>query len=210
MTPFLLTPIVLATFATFTVAWLKRTPTRQFCPTCHHRTQTVLPPLWLQPVSSWLGLRWCADCNWQAVARKGPEWVPGKRVAHDSGFHWGHDVIGENQGFRWRSIEPEQPPEETPPHHPSGFRFAETEETPEAPTAKPDHPSGFSWAQADGTPPVERRKAAHPSGFLWGRRRSDRAGGVPARRRGGRGFFQWKKKGPKRDGRDGFHWGGAA
>ncbi len=139
--------------------WVMRIPTRRTCPICAHTTQPLVAPLWLLPFDRWLGLRWCPDCNWQAVGRKGPDWIPGKQVAHDSGFHWGDDVAGENLGFRWAQPQQVEPSPE-PPSHPSGFRFAAAPPPPGS-VRKPSHPSGFVWG-GGGRPPPARRKAPAP------------------------------------------------
>jgi len=218
MTTTLVTILVSATCAALAAALLKRMPTAQFCPTCRHRTQSVRAPLWLRPMSARLALRWCPDCAWQGVGRKGPEYVPGRPAAHDSGFHWSRADAGEDKGFVWRRDTP--PPSAAPrTQHPSGFRFAEghdqapTEASP-PPLMPPAHPSGFAWAGPDGTTGTpERRKAGHASGFLWGDRKTDRAGGSapPEAPRG----FAWKESAADQpsepDAKPGdFHWGGAA
>lgn len=123
-----------------------RAPTRLTCPTCAGPTSAVRPPgvLGRTPGVTW---RWCAGCGWQGMGRNGPDWRPGRKVAHDSGFHWGDERLPEDFGFRWRlRAEQSEAAHEEPPHHPSGFRFA-----------RPTTETG-----ADGDP------TAPGSGFLWG------------------------------------------
>lgn len=204
MSAFLVPPLVVATFTAVAIAWVKRMPTWQQCPTCQHRTQALVPPPWLKPLSRWLVIRWCPDCHWEKLGRNGPEWVPGRQVAHDSGFHWGDDVMGENMGFEWRRPEAPETVAGEPPHHPSGFRFAEGSEPEHRGAA---HTSGFAWRRR--TPETgeggTKSKAAHRSGFRWGERRT------PDRPQDTTGHFAWKKPGDRRDrGKPkdgGFQWG---
>jgi hypothetical protein len=140
-------------------------------------------------------MRWCSFCQWEGVGRKGPELVPGRRISHDSGFHWGADLLGEDMGFEWAQTE-EAPPEFEPPHHPSGFKFS----APRPPAATSAPPvAGFHWAtkldprpgRSSGPPPN------HPSGFSWG-------GSTPEQT----GFRFARPDQPAR--RPGFEWGGDA
>lgn len=128
-----------------------RTPTRTFCPTCEAKTSPVQGPVVLRraPGLSW---RWCGACGWQGVGRKGPDWVAGRLMAHDSGFHWGEERFPEDFGFKWRVVsrESERAPE---PEHPSGFRFTAPNDSASEPASgdtedAPPHPSGFRWSGA--------------------------------------------------------------
>lgn len=140
-----------------------RAPTRITCPTCSRTTSPVRPPgvLGRTPGVTW---RWCAACGWEGVGRKGPDWRPGLRVAHDSGFHWGDERLPEDFGFQWRhGVDEDAPRPAEPPHHPSGFRFGSP--APEADgngiAHAPDpgaHPSGFRWSEND---------ARVDEGFRW-------------------------------------------
>ena len=171
-----LATLLVATWAAILVSWLKRFPTAQFCPKCTNRTEGIVAPLWLRPMARWLTLRWCADCEWQGVGRTGPEYVPGRQIAHDSGFHWGADETGENMGFDWKQTE-ELPPLPTPPSHPSGFRFSDDEPGADSPkrgrsgfagrggprTPSKPAPQSSQWGDSD----VQDDKNK-PSGFRWG------------------------------------------
>lgn len=160
--------LLAASFAALTVAWLRQLPTLRLCPTCTHRTQAVLLPSLLRPLKRWIGLRWCPDCEWEGIGRNGPEFIPGRLLAHDSGFHWGADLIGENAGFHWAELAPPEPrgPSAEPPAHRSGFRFG-SEPTP---STRPAHPSGFDWSGPHpAVPDVDRRDPR--SAFSWGSRR---------------------------------------
>ena len=125
--------LLAATFVALCVAWLKRLPTLRLCPTCTRRTCAVLLPTWLRPLRRWVGLRWCPNCEWQGIGRKGPEFIPGHPLAHDSGFHWGADIVGEDSGFRWAEVERPEPNGEA------------------APNRRPRHtdgPAGFHWRRS--------------------------------------------------------------
>ena len=161
-------PLVAATFEGLTVAWLKRLPTLHMCPTCAHRTQAVLLPGLLRPLQRWISRRWCPDCEWEGVGRKGPEFIPGRPLAHDSGFHWGADVMGENAGFHWAQLEPPAPldPSADPPAHRSGFRFGG------APSRPGSEPSAFNWSSPGPTAP-DADDDARRLAFPWGGRRHE-------------------------------------
>ena len=162
--------LLAAAFAALTITWLKRLPTLHLCPTCTHRTQAVLLPRWLRPLQRWIGLRWCPDCEWEGIGRRGPEFIPGRPLAHDSGFHWGANIIGRNAGFHWAELVPPEPcdPSAQPPAHRSGFRFGGTP-TPSKPRV---HPSGFSWSDPRPAVPHVDRCDSH-SEFPWGSRRRE-------------------------------------
>ena len=98
-----------------------RTPTRTFCPDCEANTAPYVGPALLRrvPGVSW---RWCAACGWQGFGRQGPDWVPGRLISHDSGFHWGEERLPQDFGFKWRDA-PRRRAEEDEAVHPSGFRF---------------------------------------------------------------------------------------
>ena len=181
---------LVATLIALAVTGFQRVPTHQHCPECGERTQSIVPPAWLKPTRRWVGRRWCTTCNWQGLGRIGADLVPGRRIAHDSGFHWSGVDIGPDVGFQWKaSREPEA--EREPPDHPSGFRYAE-----ELPSAPSDDPTGFRWSRREDDPSTtEQRVTDDPSGFVWSRLRADDPG------------FDWKRKADKKKG--GFHWGGA-
>jgi len=196
MTTILLFGILVATFATLAVTGFHRIPTRSRCPECGRATEAVLPPPWLQPGQRWVSMRWCVFCAWEGVGRKGPDLVPGRQISHDSGFHWGADQTGPNQGFAWKShAEPE--PMKEPPHHVSGFRFSEIPPDTRPPKA---HGSGFRWSPDPVSPdPVSpdeqavRLQKAHRTGFHWATETPQptfrfKEGNAPARP----GGFRWK------------------
>ena len=146
-------------------------------------------------------MRWCAFCSWEGIGRRGPEIVPGRKVAHDSGFHWGAEETEPDGGFQWAAA-PEPVPTPEPPHHPSGFRFGAA---PEGQATQHSHASGFSWA-----PRAERGAAkvetAHRSGFAW-RRRPEKAPVAPPREPEEKPEFRWGDAArPKRT----FRWKGEA
>ncbi len=178
--------LLAATFAALAAAWLKRLPTLRFCPTCTHHTQAVLLQRGLKPLERWLSRRWCPDCEWEGLGRKGPEFVVGRKVAHDSGFHWGADRLGANSGFNWSKREQPEPMA-APPDHRSGFRFAAPREPP---AVKPlAHPSGFNWSgglpdqpASPSAPEPTQASPAHPARF---------SSGTGQRERGGPKGFQW-------------------
>ena len=193
--------LLAATFAALAAAWFKRLPTLQFCPTCTHHTQAVLLQRWLKPLERWLSRRWCPDCEWEGLGRKGPEFVVGQKVAHDSGFHWGADLVGANSGFNWAKQE-QLEPMAAPPDDRSGFRFAAL---PEPPAIKPPD---FNWSGGlpdqpapPSAPEPAQASPAHPAGFSWG---TDQHEG------GGPKGFQWKHQPLPDDRPKGFQWGGRA
>lgn len=170
-----LATLLVATWAAILVSWLKWLPPAQFCPKCTNRTEGIVAPLWLRPMARWLTLRWCADCEWQGVGRTGPEYVPGRQVAHDSGFHWGADETGEDMGFDWKKPKSSRPSRHHRHTHldsgspttnqartaqsvPVGLRLAGGPRTP----SKPD-PQSSQWGDSDA-----RDDKNNPSGFRWG------------------------------------------
>jgi len=181
--------LLAATFAVLTVAWLKRLPTLNFCPTCAHRTQAVMLPRLMRPLQRWISRRWCPDCEWESIGRKGPEFIPGRKLAHDSGFLWGANVVGENAGFQWAPLDPPESPDPSagPPDHRSGFRFGEDP----APAKVRAPAPGFSWSGA--RPPASSIRMRDPrSAFSWGGRpNGETPSGNQARRNDCPTAFQW-------------------
>lgn len=162
--------IGIAALATVVVSGIAyhRAPTRITCPTCAGATSSVRPPgvLGRTPGVTW---RWCAACGWQGVGRNGPDWRPGRKVAHDSGFHWGRERLPEDFGFRWRPRpEGDAPAPAEPPHHPSGFRFGSSssatsghgKDAPGDAGAQP--PSRGRWSR-----PVRPDTEGPEDGFRW-------------------------------------------
>jgi hypothetical protein len=206
-----LAALLVATWAAIVVAWLKRMRTAQFCPACATNTQAVVAPFWLRPVARWLVVRWCPQCRWQGVGRNGPHFIRGRKLSHDSGFHWGTDEVGENAGFEWRKVEV-LPPMAEPPAHRSGFRFGANPGQEQAQPKNKAHRSGFAWGGvAEPHPAFERRQEDQQSGFSWGNRRTDLAGPKPKTDERGLGRKDSPKPG-KSDagGSSGFKWGGVA
>lgn len=153
---FVLLAGILATFLLTTVIFAaQRAPTRVSCPECGHRTEAIHGPEWLRRGLPMVRLRWCAACGWEGVGREGPHWVPGQRIAHDSGFHWGDARTPADFGFRFASPEDELI-SETPPDHPSGFRFGDSR-IPQA--------AHFTWSRRMGRGPFTDDAAP---GFVWG------------------------------------------
>ena len=97
------------------------------------------------------------------MGRQGAEAIPGKPMAHDSGFRWGTDRLPEDFGFRFApSAEEGAVAPADPPAHPSGFRFAAT------PAPAKAHPSGFTWAdRAPDRGTAKTRPALTPQAFRW-------------------------------------------
>jgi hypothetical protein len=185
--------IVVALVATALVVAAQRAPTRLRCPECGAATQAVVPPPLLRRAAPGVQIRWCPSCSWEGLGRAGPEWVSGRRIAHDSGFHWGAERFPEDFGFRWRPLRDLGGAGAMPSaDHPSGFRFAAVELDPSSPA----HSSGFAWARgpAEAQPDAsgEARAAAV---FEWGRRKAPRS-------------FVWRS--PRKKLRSGFHWKGVA
>lgn len=171
---------------TLAVAAFNRSPTRAHCPECGGATKILLLPPVLRR-NEFVHLRWCPRCEWEGLGRNGPDWIPGRRLAHDSGFHWGDERFEADFGFKFRPLEPSV---ELPPHHPSGFRFVEN---PEAEIPAAHHPSGFRFAQKPEKP------AVGPPVFRW------------ADEGKGDGFkFKGADKGTPKKGPGGFSWKGVA
>lgn len=168
MTSVLLAGVLAAFLITTFVAALQRAPTRLRCPECAGDTQPVEAPRWLRQGATRMVMRWCPACSWEGIGRVGAEWVPGRRTAHESGFHWGDERLPEDFGFRFAPA-PEVLADAEPPHHPSGFRFARSD----APS--PAHPSGFNWGERVGRPafplgggaPEGTAGWTSPAGFRW-------------------------------------------
>jgi hypothetical protein len=167
MLPALLIGIFSAAAMTVAVAAFNRAPTRSHCPECLGRTRILLLPPILRR-NEFVHLRWCPRCDWEGLGRNGPDWVRGRRLAHDSGFHWGDERFQADFGFKFRHTPLS---EEPPPHHPSGFRFVENAE-PEPPA--PHHPSGFRFSQEPedaaedrGTGPLTFPAEPQASGFRF-------------------------------------------
>lgn len=183
----LLAGIAATLFVTGVAVAYQRAPTWIRCPECGGATQPVRAPYLLRKTAPRLQGRWCPQCSWEGLGRVGPEWVSGRRVAHDSGFHWGDQRLPEDFGFQWRPL-PEPAPGAEPPHHPSGFRFSTTAGGETA--REPAHPSGFAWA--DGAGETSPAKTAFewgtpkPPSFVWR---------DPPRRARKRVPFRWKGAG---------------
>lgn len=175
----ILSAMVAVACAAFTVAWLKRLPTLQLCPTCAHRTQAVLLPGLMRPLQRWISRRWCPDCEWEGIGRKGPEFIPGHPLAHDSGFHWGADIVGENAGFHWAQLEPPAPLDQSAdsPAHRSGFRFGG------APSEPRPHSPSFDWSDSSQAAP-DVDEGAPNLAFSWGSRPREP------------GSFMWRQQHP--------------
>lgn len=179
--------ILTAATVTLAVAVFSRSSTRAYCPECAGATKIVLLPPILRR-NEFVHLRWCPSCQWQGLGRNGPEWVQGRQLAHDSGFHWGDERFETDFGFKFRRM---QQSTELPPHHPSGFRFTDE---PEVAPAAPQHPSGFRFS-----PTSPEREAVGPPIFRW------------AEERQGAGFaFKDPAAEPSRSKPDGFSWKGVA
>jgi hypothetical protein len=168
---------ILAAFLLSTVAFaMKRAPTRLRCPECGHPTDAIQGPEWLRRGLPSVRFRWCSACGWEGVGREGPHWVPGQRIAHDSGFHWGDERTPPDFGFRF-ARPPEQTMADTPPDHPSGFRFGD-----DGRDLQGDDPPGFSWSRRTGRGPFTGDGAP---GFNWAegqtKRGPDRRSGVDRR-----------------------------
>ncbi|MFQ5538718.1 MAG: hypothetical protein ACE5GJ_14880 [Gemmatimonadota bacterium] len=166
--------LVTAFFVVSVVISYRHSPTNLVCPRCGSATSAVRREGLFSAGDRFVLRRWCQACGWEGVGRAGPRWVPGRPVAHDSGFHWGEERLPEDFGFRWMEPPPLPPPPKEPPHHPSGFRFASPEDAAdskensdadtapqgqEPPPPPPDHPSGFRWSRPRARGPV----------FRWGR-----------------------------------------
>jgi hypothetical protein len=181
MTLTLLVGISIALVTTIAAVAYQRAPTRARCPECGGATEAVMAPYWLRRTAPRLQGKWCPRCSWEGLGRTGPEWVKGRRVSHDSGFHWGSVRFPEDFGFQWHS-RPAPASGGEPPHHPSGFRFGTTEEE-EKDAGEPVHPSGFAWrpspegaaGRSSFRPPAIRAVFARStrawSPFVWGDRR---------------------------------------
>jgi len=184
MLPVLVIGIVVAVSVTVAVAVFHRTPTRARCPECEGETKIVLlPPVLRQ--NEFVHLRWCPRCEWEGLGRNGPEWVPGKRLAHGSGFHWGDARLLPDFGFRFRRGEVSQ---KLPPHHPSGFRFSED---PTSETTPAHHPSGFRFSDDSDD------RVGRPAVFRWAEERSG-------------GGFSFGRPRPSKRKSGGFTWRGVA
>lgn len=177
--------IFAAATVTLAVAVFSRAPTRVRCPECGGATKIVLLPPVLRR-NQFVHLRWCPGCQWEGLGRNGPDWIPGHRLAHHSGFHWGEGRFEPDFGFRFRWTEPTAGP---PPHHPSGFRFTGHAEADPGPA---HHPSGFRFSPAPRSP-------VGPPIFRW------------AEERRGQGFsFKGPGSHPREGRSDGFNWKGVA
>jgi hypothetical protein len=143
----------------------------------------------MRPLQPWISRRWCPDCEWESIGRKGPEFIPGRKLAHDSGFLWGANVVGENAGFQWAALEPPEAPDPTagPPAHRSGFRFGGGP----APTEVRGRPAGFTWSEPrPAEPGIDTRDPR--SSFPWGSMpNGETPGGSKARRSDGPSIFKW-------------------
>lgn len=148
MTLTLLIGTLAALLLTGVVVAYQRAPTRVRCPECGATTKAVMAPSWLHRAAPNLHVRWCPRCSWEGLGRAGPEWISGRKIAHDSGFHWGEERLPVDFGFRWRPL-PEERYTDEMPDHPSGFRFGGPPD-PAQGRAKA-HPSGFGWRQDEAT-----------------------------------------------------------
>lgn len=161
--------IAVAALLTAMAVVYQRAPTRVRCPECGGATQPVMAPQWLRKAAPRLQGRWCPQCSWEGLGRVGPEWVSGRLIAHDSGFHWGDERLPMDFGFRWRPLPEARPtgrPTRQVPDHPSGFRFADLPEDADSGTTMPAHRSGFAWRRTDA--PAAQAPRAVPPAFEWG------------------------------------------
>lgn len=170
MTTVLLAGILAAFVAVTVAAGLRRAPTRARCPQCGTATESVQLPPWMRKSAPELRVRWCPACAWEGVGREGAEMIPGRPVAHGSGFRWGMVRFQEDFGFRFADggdTPPDGPPAE-PPAHPSGFRFAGGPESTSCAQG-----TGFTWRSPEvpmPTGPAARSEEAGPDvgpGFRW-------------------------------------------
>jgi len=197
--------IFVAATATLAVAGFNRAPTRSRCPECDGATKILLLPPVLRR-NEFVHMRWCPACQWEGLGRNGPDWVPGKQLAHDSGFHWaGEHWFPSDFGFKFG--EPEVS-DQLPPHHPSGFRFIEA---PDRGRSAPHHPSGFRFVE---TPDLESTTPQDPSGFRFAQGSGKPALGPPvfkwAEERRGPGFRFKDDDTPPKKKTGGFDWKGVA
>lgn len=176
MTTTLLAGILTAFAAVTLAAGLRRAPLRALCPVCGAATNAVQLPPPLRSAAPDLRVRWCPDCSWEGLGREGAEAVPGRPMAHTSGFRWGGIRFQQDFGFRFAPVEEAtEPPPREPPAHPSGFRFAE-----QARAAGVGEPAGVRREGAAGAPGQADEAAEGfrwagprpPSRFLWGEERA--------------------------------------
>lgn len=137
MTVSLIAGILVALVAVTSASVVRRAPTRVRCPDCGHDTDPVRLPSFVARAMPGILVRWCAACGWEGIGRDGAEWVPGRRVAHRSGFFWGEDRFPPDFGFRFADAG--RSPSRGP--RPSGFAAAGV-------GGHPPRPQGFRWKDA--------------------------------------------------------------
>lgn len=131
-------------------AWWLRLPVHGSCPECGESTAAVAPEGLLRPIGESVWMRWCPECAWKGLARRGPDLSAGP-VDHGSGFRWGDARLPPDMGFRWAR--------RAPPSHPSGFRWAAgADPAPDAPEAR----------DGDRRVRVAEAPAETEGGFRWG------------------------------------------
>jgi hypothetical protein len=136
MTLPLIAGVLVALVAVTIVSALRRAPTRIRCPDCARETEPVRLPSWVRRATPGMLLRWCPGCGWEGIGRDGAEWVPGRPVAHRSGFFWGEERLPPDFGFRFAERTGTHP-RRTPR---SGFVGAAERHPPQ--------PYGFRWKDA--------------------------------------------------------------
>jgi hypothetical protein len=136
MTLSLIAGVLVALVAVTFVSAVRRAPTRIHCPDCGGDTQPVRLPAWMTRAAPEMLLRWCAACGWEGLGREGAEWVPGRRIAHRSGFFWGEERMPPDFGFRFADARHPVPCGVRP----SGFAGAEDRGLPA--------PGSFHWKDA--------------------------------------------------------------
>ncbi len=137
MTLSLIAGVLVALVAVAFVSVVRRAPTRVRCPDCGHDTDPVRLPSWMNRALPDMVARWCSVCGWEGIGRDGAELVPGRPIAHRSGFVWGEDRFPPYFGFHFAQAH----------HHvarqrePSGFIGARE-------GGHPLRPDGFRWKDA--------------------------------------------------------------
>lgn len=142
------------------------------CPECGAPTVAVSPRRLPRFLRSHAWRRWCAECGWTGLGRRGPDLTDGP-VDHESGFRWNQDRSEGAPTFHWAGedgSETDAGPPEAPPVHPSGFSWAQ----PDDEDAPPAHPSGFRWSRRADREHADARRSSDvqdapddPTGFRW-------------------------------------------
>jgi len=101
MTLSLIAGVLAALVAVTLVSAVRRAPTRVRCPDCSRDTKAVRLPAWMRRALPGMLLRWCPECGWEGLGRDGAEWIPGRPVAHRSGFFWGEERFPSDFGFHF-------------------------------------------------------------------------------------------------------------